>query len=661
MNNLLLTLPVTLLLLVTPAQALAEPIDLRVGTFNILRAFNGPVVDDKHVANPVNLQTTIDEFNAQGFDFVGLQEAHDFAALEKLASGTGMNMRAAKTHVHYIFPPAVFSNYPIRSYATYNFDGTNAQLVETEVEMPDGSTIFVFSIHLHWDRWKRVQTFVAWELILRRAGSHPVLIFGDMNGNTSQLIQQSRGVLSVLFDVNIDAIVGSAHFERVGNGTNLGNLGFSDHPFVIADIRYTPGTAAQAANTSLYKDIYPGSTWDIGPELIPNPAGVNGIRVTKLPGKGVLKLHDAPLTIDEEVLLADISGVNYQTESNHIGKDDWSYQLLEPSPPSVSVPRFVDINIESIITSIGFGQYTDVEPPSTAGHGYADLDYAAVGKKIYAHLIDDSQPTDYDLFNENLPEELRGLMYIKNGGRNESQWQGYKRGQYISFELTMPSYVYVAKGRRWDGSPREMHGWTPMWSNVQFNDGNALGFDIFRRKFSAETVSLRGNQTGYGHRYLEENMVIFVEPTGEVFNNGFEPDGLVLQNCNLTGGTWSDQAQDCQAEDCETLDGGRYRSWDGKTWCRALQVHEAGGWNLPVPETATTLDFWIDWGAWDLNDCGDGQVTMHFSSCGLNILLKRGEAEQFHSCSVLEDHTLYIFPLDGGECDYVIIGDPIFH
>jgi hypothetical protein len=62
-----------------------------------------------------------------------------------------------------------------------------------------------------------------------------------------------------------------------------------------------------------------------------------------------------------------------------------------------------------------------------------------------------------------------------------------------------------------------------------------------------------------------------------------------------------------------------------------------------------------------LSDCGDGQVTMHFGSCELNVQLKRGEEEQHYSCWVLEDSILYISALDGGACDYVIIGDPIFH
>ena len=147
---------VALVLILVPTPASATSIELRVGTFNVLRAFNGPVVDGNHEADPDNVAATIAEFNAQGFDFVGLQEAHDYSALEALASGAGMNMEAAKTHVSFIFPPAVFSAFPIRSYATYNFDGTNAQLDEIEVQMPDGSIIYVFSIHLHWDSWKRV-------------------------------------------------------------------------------------------------------------------------------------------------------------------------------------------------------------------------------------------------------------------------------------------------------------------------------------------------------------------------------------------------------------------------------------------------------------------------------------------------------------------------
>jgi len=447
---------------------------------------------------------------------------HDYAALQTLASSTGMNMEAAKTHVSFIFPPAAFSAYPILDHATYNYDGTNAQMVEIKVQMPDGSIICVFSIHLTGDRWKRVQTFVAMELILRRAGNYPVLVFGDMNGNINQLIQESRGTLAQLYTVNIDSIVGSQHFQISGSGTNLGNLGFSDHPFLMADITYTPGSAAQAANPSHYKTTAPDSTLHIGAELVPDITGVTGIKITRLPSKAQLKVAGAPLAVDEIVPIADVSDIDYLPGVFDIGKDYWSYELQESVAPDVSVPRFVDVMIQNTITDIEFAQYTDISPPSTAGHGYADLDYVEVGGKLYAHLIDDQQNTDYDLFNSNLPEKLIGLMYIRNGGRNESQWPGYKEGPYISFNLTRPSIVYVALCRRADGSPRDLPGWTQSWTNVQFNDGNALGFDIFEKQFEGGKVMLDGNHTGYDNRYLEENMVIFVGPTDHVHDDGFE-------------------------------------------------------------------------------------------------------------------------------------------
>lgn len=623
-----------------------SPIKLTVATFNTRFSFDGTIIDNRYVANPANVQTTIDKFNELNLDLAGLQEVHDYAALETLAAGTERQLAAALTDVHYIFPPAVLSSLKIVSQLTYN---GSPPVVETGVLMPDGTLIYVFSIHQAWDRSKRVHNLVNSEILRRRLGSHPVLVFGDMNGNTNYMLEHARGSLQVIYDVNIDAILGTAHFQRVGEGVNHGNLGFSDHPLLVADISYTPGSQAQSQVTAINDHIMPpDATWEVGPELVPDPSVLTAIRITHLPEKGELKLGPDLVALNEVIPAAQIHDLKYTTDPGDIGKDYWVFDIIENPPPPVPAPRWVDVFIQDRISNIRFHKYTDISPDTDSGWGWVDLDYANEGAFIYPH--DDGQQINYDVFNANLPDELKGLLFIRNGGRHEHQWQR----EYMHFDLPQPTQVYLAISHRADGTPRDYGNWTKQWDSVSFNAGNALPYDIYSQCLDAGEVMLWGNHTSYDKRYIEENMVLFI---------GGSCDNPVPGCDNMGGHAWWDaawlrEARDCAREDCAS--DGRWRSRDGKVWCRSLIVKEFEDWTINTTGYGlATFHFYTDWGDWDGNDCGDGKTTIRIPECGLEEEVLRGGVEQQHYCNVsgLESITIQ---KEKGICEYVIIGNPWF-
>lgn len=128
-------------------------------------------------------------------------------------------------------------------------------------------------------------------------------------------------------------------------------------------------------------------------------------------------------------------------------------------------------------------------------------------------------------------------------------------------------------------------------------------------------------------------------------------------DCEIGSGTWAAEARDCTTEDCSD---GRWYSWDGKAWCRALITQEGGSWIVTVPSGTDSFDFWADWGAWDLNDCGDGSSSISIAACGLNATLFRGGDEQHLVCDVTGHDSIFIEHA-GQQCDYVIIGNPVFY
>ena len=138
-----------------------------------------------------------------------------------------------------------------------------------------------------------------------------------------------------------------------------------------------------------------------------------------------------------------------------------------------------------------------------------------------------------------------------------------------------------------------------------------------------------------------------------IFKDGFEAP------CNIDG-IWAVEARDCIVEDCSGGDG-RYQSWDGKIWCRALITQESEDWTIEVPPDVQIFDFWLDWGAWDLNDCGDGQSGISIAACGLNEPVFRDAEEKHLTCDVTGLSSLTIVREKGEDCEYIIIGDPYFH
>jgi hypothetical protein len=139
-----------------------------------------------------------------------------------------------------------------------------------------------------------------------------------------------------------------------------------------------------------------------------------------------------------------------------------------------------------------------------------------------------------------------------------------------------------------------------------------------------------------------------------IFSDSFESP----LPCAITG-VWAAEARDCTTEDCSG-DNGSHMSWDGKTWCRALIVEEFNDWELTVPGGTTTFDFWADWGAWDLNDCGDGITGVSIAVCGLNETVIRGDPEQHFTCDVTGQASITI-EKEKDVCEYVIIGNPYFY
>jgi len=130
-------------------------------------------------------------------------------------------------------------------------------------------------------------------------------------------------------------------------------------------------------------------------------------------------------------------------------------------------------------------------------------------------------------------------------------------------------------------------------------------------------------------------------------------------DCDIGSGTWAAEARDCITEDC-LGDEGRWYSWDGKGWCRALITQEGGNWTVTVPPGASTFDFWADWGAWDLNDCGDGVTSISIPVCGLDEAIYREGVEQHFTCDVAGQSSITIQKATE-TCEYVIIGNPHFY
>jgi hypothetical protein len=200
---------------------------------------------------------------------------------------------------------------------------------------------------------------------------------------------------------------------------------------------------------------------------------------------------------------------------------------------------------------------------------------------------------------------------------------------------------------------------------IEFTDGGSL---LVEQHFS-----------GSGHQveFLETDSCLYRISTDAAFVSGdladllsgcilhlsgFEettaPEPEIYSSCSLSAGVWAPEARDCSAEDCSD---GRWKSWDGRTWSHALITQEGEGWNVTVPPGACTFDFWVDWGMWDQNDCGDGVASILIEYCGLTADLTRSGEEQHLTCDVEGADSIEIQQTNVEVCDYVIIGDPIFY
>jgi len=149
------------------------------------------------------------------------------------------------------------------------------------------------------------------------------------------------------------------------------------------------------------------------------------------------------------------------------------------------------------------------------------------------------------------------------------------------------------------------------------------------------------------------NVTVTCTKLETIFADSFEAP------CQIDG-IWAVEARDCIVEDCSGGDG-RYQSWDGKIWCRALITQESEDWTIEVPPDVQIFDFWLDWGAWDLNNCGDGQSGISISACGLNEPVFRDAEEKHLTCDVTGLSSLTIVREKGEDCEYIIIGNPYFY
>ncbi len=126
-------------------------------------------------------------------------------------------------------------------------------------------------------------------------------------------------------------------------------------------------------------------------------------------------------------------------------------------------------------------------------------------------------------------------------------------------------------------------------------------------EFSIEWLVTEGGQ------YRISNDVAFTNGPVETLlsdcilhTDGFEdvtpPAPDLPDSCDIGDGIWAVEARDCTVDDCVNYEQARYRSWEGKIWCRALITQESSGWMIGIYEGVTAVDFWQDRGTWDLNN-----------------------------------------------------------
>ncbi len=471
-----------------------DPVILKLATFNTYYAFRGSLIDDKYVANPANVATTIDKFNELQIDLAGLQELHDYAALETLAAGTGMGLSAGKTGLRWKFPTAVFSRLPVVSRAWYS----GQRIVsEAGIRLPDGTIAYVFSIHERGGSLLRVGVVPDSEIIRRRTGGHPVIVMGDMNGATDLLIELSRGALQLIHNVDIDAILATPHFQIEGEGENHGKLGFSDHPLLVADVRYTPGSAAQAAVPSLEHTMPPGSVWNVGSALVPNTLVLTAIAMTRLPEKGTLKLGEVGVSLDQTIPAASIHGLVYETGPDSIGKDYWTFTIVENTSPAVQVPRWVDVFIQTKISNLRFAKYND----DIDLYLYTNIDQI---DKQYEHLCEKYNINLYDIKKFSL--KLDGFTCFNSDGLS---WPREVFANYLIPEDLMSKYEYSIKldygllslkpSNIEKILPRNQLLLSSIFNQFNLYEMTQTDFDYYRDKYkiSANSANKIGTNTGF--------------------------------------------------------------------------------------------------------------------------------------------------------------------
>ena len=90
----------------------------------------------------------------------------------------------------------------------------------------------------------------------------------------------------------------------------------------------------------------------------------------------------------------------------------------------------------------------------------------------------------------NIPSGFEGLTWIKTANDNK----GATASSFLSFDINVDAWVYVAYDHRGTSLPEWLRSFTPLGQGIGVSDGGASPLRLYGKQFSAGRVTLGGNQ-----------------------------------------------------------------------------------------------------------------------------------------------------------------------
>jgi gliding motility-associated-like protein len=250
----------------------------------------------------------------------------------------------------------------------------------------------------------------------------------------------------------------------------------------------------------------------------PNGESFSKIRIESLPINGILKLNGTTISLNQEIIPADIKSVLYTPNANYNGSDSFTWNAADQGGLYAIQNAFVNITINPVVETASadlFQIRIKLTNPTYAGYKHAKNPFNKSLISIFQ--VDDSPKTVYNLMYPYLKGGITAGGYSSPGVKSTDGC-----GNDLFWNIAVACFIHDTNGVDLLAQGTNYISWAELATLTASGPGLQRGFDFTNHGFGGSSVLQKD-------RYKQ----ISLNNKAAFDKLGFQPEALVVPDTQI--------------------------------------------------------------------------------------------------------------------------------